>query len=374
MLTTFAVVLGMTGFHQAVFAEEKEATDVKQVILYPTYGYQQGDDWVIPVRAWVKKDSNKIRQLAARGTRKVIRKLAGHERLSVEQESNYMAVVEDFFADSKSREKIQLQFNDDPAQQVFPLINRQGENKTDRNGLLIGDIRLPVEHAQILTDAQSAQNNELLFFVDSEDLRGQGIVRLLPDTGLSVISDIDDTIKFTDIPAGEKAVLNNTFFRQFVAVPCMAAMYQQFPADTAFHYVSGGPWQLYSPIARFLFDQETVFPVGSVHMKNVRTNPFESESYRDLWKLVGGSGSATYEQKSAQIETLLQHFPHRQFILIGDSGEYDPEIFKSIADRYPKQIMEIRIRDVVNATQNNPQRLAGMTIIPATPVDDQRCQ
>lgn len=368
------MMVSLTAPDYSIFAEEKKAMHDKQVILYPTYGYQQGAEWVIPVRAWVKEDSNKIRQLAARGARKVIRKLAGQERLTDEQKLNYMAVVEDFFANSKSREKIQLKFNNDPDQQVFQLTNTGGNSKTDRNGLLTGDIRLPIKRALILMKAQSTKHGWLQYTVVSEDLGGEGVVRLLPATGLSVVSDIDDTIKFTDIPSGEKAVLNNTFFRQFVSVPCMVSMYQQFSADTAFHYVSGGPWQLYAPIARLLADTDKGFPTGSVHMKNVRTNPFESESYRDLSKLVGGSGRATYQQKSAQIELLLQHFPQRQFILIGDSGEYDPEIFRVIEHRHQKQIQEIRIRDVVDAKQHNPDRLTGMTVVPAIMIDDQSCQ
>ena len=88
----------------------------------------------------------------------------------------------------------------------------------------------------------------------------------------------------------------------------MATTYQVFGSETAFHYVSGAPWQLYAPIAEFLFSPTVAFPAGSVQMKNVRTNPFESESYKDLLKLVGGSGQATIEQKSSQIETLLLHF------------------------------------------------------------------
>ncbi|TVR27681.1 MAG: DUF2183 domain-containing protein [Balneolaceae bacterium] len=53
------------------------------------------------------------------------------------------------------------------------------------------------------------------------------------------------------------------------------------------------------------------------------------------------------------------------FILVGDSGERDPEVYREIANRYPDQIKEIIIRDVINDRQINPGRLEGMTIIPA---------
>ena len=115
--------------------------------------------------------------------------------------------------------------------------------------------------------------------------------------------------------------------------------------------------------SRWLFEGNADFPPGSFHMKNVRTNPFESESYEDFRKLANGSGSATVEQKYKQLLTLVDHFPLRQFLLIGDSGERDPEIFQRIREARAQQIKEIRIRDVVNARQYAPERLDGMSII-----------
>ena len=170
----------------------------------------------------------------------------------------------------------------------------------------------------------------------------------------------------TNIPSGEAEVLKNTFFREFTAAPCMADLYQSYGDDVPFHYVSGGPWQMYGPLAEFLFGDEAGFPEGTFHMKNVRTNPFESESYEDIWKLIGsGSQQVTLEQKIGQISALLQDFPQRDFVLIGDSGEKDPEVFAAIRERFPDQVAEIQIRDVVNHANAKPERLQGMTIIPA---------
>ena len=151
----------------------------------------------------------------------------------------------------------------------------------------------------------------------------------------------------------------------------MPEIYSEFDADTAFHYVSGGPWQLYEPLHQFLADAEPPFPRGTFHMKNVRTNLTESGTYKDIWRLVaGGSKQATYEQKMGQIRTLLHRFPQRNFTLIGDSGERDPEVFSAVRDQFPDQIAEIRIRNIVNDRESNPDRLAGMTIIsPEYPPD-----
>lgn len=68
-----------------------------------------------------------------------------------------------------------------------------------------------------------------------------------------MISDIDDTIKITEIPAGKRIVAVNTFLRDFFDVrePIpIIEKYKELAArdGAAFHYVSGGPWQLYQPL------------------------------------------------------------------------------------------------------------------------------
>ena len=50
--------------------------------------------------------------------------------------------------------------------------------------------------------------------------------------------------------------------------------------------------------------------------------------------------------KLAVIEPLLRQFPRRKFILVGDSGERDPEAYGTLARSHPAQIEHIFIRDV----------------------------
>ena len=52
-------------------------------------------------------------------------------------------------------------------------------------------------------------------------------------------------------------------------------------------------------------------------------------------------------------------------MLIGDSGERDPEVFEAIRQMHPAQVDRIFIRDIVNDEVNNPDRLADITAIPA---------
>lgn len=132
-------------------------------------------------------------------------------------------------------------------------------------------------------------------------------------------------------------------------------------ADMCFHYVSGSPWQLYHPLTRFLFEQER-FPAGTVHMKNLRKNLFDRGALRDIMAFPLGGDLATLEQKVRQITNLMIHLPRRRFILVGDSGEKDPEVYRAIQRLFPQQVLQIYIRDVL------AERLTGMELITGSDV------
>jgi phosphatidate phosphatase APP1 len=63
------------------------------------------------------------------------------------------------------------------------------------------------------------------------------------------------------------------------------------------------------------------------------------------------------DYKLRQIEPLLKTYPMRKFILIGDSGEKDPEIYAELSRRYPGRIEQIWIRNVNDA---NASRMEGV--------------
>ena len=113
----------------------------------------------------------------------------------------------------------------------------------------------------------------------------------------------------------------------------MAEAYQRWQqAGAAFHYVSSSPWQLYPDLSDFM--QEQGFPAGSFHLKTFR---LQDGGLHDLL-------APATQHKPAIIEQLLQTYPGRRFILVGDSGEQDPEIYGEIARQYPQQIQHIFIR------------------------------
>jgi Uncharacterized conserved protein (DUF2183) len=166
--------------------------------------------------------------------------------------------------------------------------------------------------------------------------RFAGRAQWVGDEGLSVVCDIDDTIKHTQVRQRRQMLLN-TFAREFIAVPGMAAWTQGVARSegesTAFHYVSGSPLQLMPPLLAFLRDN--AFADGSMHLRDFSLRP--SALLDD---------EATSRHKHAEITQLLADHPRRRFVLVGDSGERDPEVYGQVAREQPSRIAAVLIRDV----------------------------
>ena len=130
------------------------------------------------------------------------------------------------------------------------------------------------------------------------------------------------------------------------------------------HYVSAGPWQLYEPLSLELIQTDDVLPEGTFHMRPLRTNLLTLSSWKVLSSVLFNK-EGTLEHKVTEITRLMQDFPSRKFLLLGDSGEMDPEVYRAVQEKFPGQVKEIVIRDVVNAEELQPDRLKGMRIVAA---------
>lgn len=86
---------------------------------------------------------------------------------------------------------------------------------------------------------------------------------------------------------------------------------------------------------KFIHDSQ--FPPGSLHL-------------RDDGKLISRLVETPGQAKRDAILDILRDFPQRHFILVGDSGEIDLEIYTRIATEFPNQILKIYIRDVTTPT------------------------
>ena len=321
--------------------------------VVPTWAAIDGTgSWHFTLRIWASKART------AEMPEWVVRELTGDlDGLDPAEKELLAKRVADFFADDNSLEEVTFRFVDDPANELFSF-----EDRTDFNGIVQQSFSLPAARAEEIALKQGSSDGWLTIEAGYRDVKGQGRIKLLAPSGRSVVTDIDDTIRITEILKGRATVLRNTFLKAFEAVPGMRDRYAAYGHGVDFHYVSGAPWQLYRVLAQFLIE-ESGFPEGTFHMKNVPKNLAEPETWRAWRNLV--SGDYTVELKKAEITALIKACPDRRFILIGDSGEMDPEIFAAVRDEFPDQIEEILIRDVRgDAHVPGSSRLHNMTIIP----------
>ena len=78
------------------------------------------------------------------------------------------------------------------------------------------------------------------------------------------------------------------------------------------------------------------FPSGSFDLRSFR---IKDRTFFNLF-------ASPMESKVPVIVSILSRYPGRQFILVGDSGEKDPEVYGEVARRHKDQLLRIYIRNV----------------------------
>jgi len=303
-------------------------SDIKpdeEVIFFNTSGWLDGNNeyWQLPIHAWIYEPEDSEIRLGAFAS---ILETSYGLKLSKATEENFKQRTNLLISDNERGKKLVIRI----AGQDFTL------PESKENGHIITTLKFPIE--QINAFANEGRIRFIAVTQTGEERHFEGEIQLVSRQGISVISDIDDTIKVTNA-SDRKQLFDNTFFKDFKAVAGMSSLYQKLSKQgAAIHFVSSSPWQLYTPLQSFLHDSG--FPWASMGLKDVR---FRDETLLNLFK----SG---LETKPAQIEPILQHYPERKFILIGDSGEEDPEVYGEMARRYPAQICRILIRNVDKST------------------------
>lgn len=202
-----------------------------------------------------------------------------------------------------------------------------------RDGLFATTIRISDEQLSKASCIGSWVDFQVL--VAPEDTRVfRGKAQLIEPSGVSVISDVDDTTKHTEVWS-RRSLLINTFLREYRTVDGMAECYQRWAEQgAAFHYVTASPWQLYEALWQLHWQHG--FPDGAFHLRTVR---LPQQMLRRIFWWPAHS-------KYLVLSRLLRCFPKRRFVLVGDSGERDPEIYGAIARRFPAQVAAIYIRRV----------------------------
>ncbi|EJT96583.1 hypothetical protein DACRYDRAFT_120013 [Dacryopinax primogenitus] len=171
---------------------------------------------------------------------------------------------------------------------------------------------------------------------------------LPPSPALRVISDIDDTVKHTGVLLGAKQVFHNVFVRHLdeLVLDGVGEWYREMEQwGVGFHYVSNSPYELL-PVIREFFEVAGL-PQGSIKLKYYSP----SAVFTGLW-------DSAADRKRHGVVEVLDAFPSSRFILIGDTGEQDMELYVQLAQERPWQIVGIFLRDVTPPawTEDGEQR------------------
>jgi phosphatidate phosphatase APP1 len=157
-----------------------------------------------------------------------------------------------------------------------------------------------------------------------------------PDATIGLISDIDDTVMVTALPRPLLAAWNTFVLDEHARTPVagMAVLFEKLVRDhpgSPVVYLSTGAWNVAPTLTRFL--SRHLYPPGPLLLTD--WGPTHDRWFR--------SGRAHKEDSLAR---LIREFPHLQWILVGDDGQHDEELYGSFAAANPGSIAAIAIRQL----------------------------
>ena len=163
----------------------------------------------------------------------------------------------------------------------------------------------------------------------------------LYDVPEGIISDIDDTLMVSKVRSffKLKLLVNSVFINPFRRKPIENAaealhrMLKNTEGQSPMIYLSNSPWNIYDYLQDFLL--YNAFPIGELLLRDMGFRVLRSKEINEYNKFI-------------EIEKLLIAFKNTIFTLIGDTGEKDFDIYKTIMEKYPDRIKQIILNDAGN--------------------------
>lgn len=162
------------------------------------------------------------------------------------------------------------------------------------------------------------------------------ILVVAPETTFGIVSDIDDTVMVTALPRPLLALWNTLVVseRARTPTPGMAVLYDRMVdahPNAPMVYLSTGPWNVAPALARFL--ARNLYPDGVLLLTD--WGPTRQRWFR--------SGP---EHKHRNLERLAHEFPGIRWLLVGDDGQHDPQIYAEFSRTHAAQTAAIAIRQL----------------------------
>lgn len=183
--------------------------------------------------------------------------------------------------------------------------------------------------------------NALVSLGDGSLATPQPVLWVLPEAKIGIISDIDDTVLHSGITdwkvAAQLTFLHNARTRK--PLQGVAKLYQALQAGPAggpplnpLFYVSSSPWNLYDLLEDFM--ELNAIPLGPIFLRDLG---FDTDKFLKT----PGHG-----HKLERAKSLIERFPQLRWVLLGDSGQADAELYAHAAQEFGSRIAAIYIRDV----------------------------
>jgi hypothetical protein len=189
--------------------------------------------------------------------------------------------------------------------------------QTDPKGFAAGDSAPDIQGLNVQTDGIS---NPL----------GVATSYLVPPTGITILSDVDDILRITKIYRPTEALLN-TFTRPFTPWLNMPTIFANWsltlPATTHFHYLTTTPEQATRAYMQFIY---ATYPAGSFDVRPL--------NFSDV--------AATMNIRDFLLRKIFATFPERKFVLVADTSNGDVmQAYPAMALEFPEQVLCILLRD-----------------------------
>jgi phosphatidate phosphatase APP1 len=166
-------------------------------------------------------------------------------------------------------------------------------------------------------------------------------VMCVPKTAkFGLISDIDDTIVHSNV-SNWRAALGNVLLsnaRTRKPLEGVGELYTAFQQGVGgsgpnpVFYVSAGAWNMYSLLVDFM--EVNKIPAGPIQLRDIDL---------DRASLLNHAGPRS---KLAKIQDIIDRFPALQWVLVGDSGQIDAELYAQTVLKYPGRVLAVYIRDI----------------------------
>ncbi|KAL1310902.1 hypothetical protein AAFC00_001131 [Neodothiora populina] len=190
------------------------------------------------------------------------------------------------------------------------------------------DAFVPIKSNGLIAGNETSDIQRLNTYVEGASI-GNGTAYLVPPTGLTVVSDIDDILRITKIYEPAQGLLNS-FARPFTAWENMPEIYANWSASLPhmhFHYLTTLPEQVTRNYMEFIYAN---YPGGSFD-----TRPL---NFSDV--------SATLSIRKFLLQKVFETFPERKFILVADTSNSDVmKDYPLMATEFPGQVQCIFLRN-----------------------------